>query len=712
MGLSLKLLGGFAILDSSGAELRIRLRKTRALLAYLACHPDTPQPRERLMALLWSNREDQQARQSLNDALVSIRRLCDGDSEKLVYSDSEQVTLRSATLQTDVAQFRALLHDDPLAAANLYVGPFLDGLSISDPGFEDWLGTTRSAFESEACDALLRAANAAIRKSDTGLAVELARRLVALDPLREDAHRLLMRLLYERGDRVGALRQYQICAEILEHQLQIEPDASTKALFDEIKQDEAISRTRSVDESVEPPEDEEPPAPVSRTATRRWFVPMVAASVVFVFGAGSIVWIAAWAPLAEPAAQYCTSLVSKPLIAVLPFKNLSDGGKDNYLSEGITDDIITRLAQRPDMIVTARTSSAAVVKKSLTIPEIGRKLGVDYILEGSIQKSGNRIRITNQLIETATGSHLWAERYDRDVKDVFAVQDEIAHRVAAELAAELTAGEKARINFKSTENFLAYDHFLRGMDFYDKRSKKNHKHARTLFEKAIKLDPKFARAIAMLGKVYEARRYHGYWGYDPEQSLKRAEELAHQALSIDKELSVAHGLLGWIYAWRGQYEQAIVEGKRAQALEPNNTASYGTLTWTLLFAGLPKEATEAISRARCLSPYPTNGMLTTEAQTHYLSGRYEATIATSRELIARRGRMSVSRKRITASYMALGREKEARAEAKLHNEEYMKRYGKPYQLKRHIKTLKSRPWKDKSWIDVYAERLRQAGVPE
>lgn len=709
MRLSLKLLGGFAILDSSGAELRIRLRKTRALLAYLACHPDTPQPRERLMALLWSNRDDQQARQSLNDALVSIRRLCDGDSEKLINSDSEQVTLRSATLQTDVAQFQALLHDDPLAAANLYVGPFLDGLSISDPGFEDWLGTTRSALESEACDALLRAANAAIRKSDTGLAVELARRLVALDPLREDAHRLLMRLLYERGDRVGALRQYQICADTLQHQLQIEPDASTKALFDEIKQDEADSRIRSADESVEQPKDEEAPSPISRTAMRRWFVPVVAASVVFVFGAGAIVWIAPWAPLAEPAAQYCTTLASKPSIAVLPFKNLSDDGKENYLSEGITDDIITRLARRPDMIVTARTSSAAVVNKSLTVPEIGRKLGVAYILEGSVQKSGNRMRITNQLIETETGSHLWAERYDRDVKDVFAMQDEIAHRVATELASELTAGEKARINFKSTDNFQAYDHFLRGMDFYDKRSKRNHETARTLFEKAIELDPQFARAIAMLGRVYVARRYHGYWGYDPEQSLKRAEELAHRALAIDEDLAIGHGLLGWIYVWRGEYEQAIVEAKRARALDPN---SYGPLTWMFLFAGRSKEATEVITRARCLSPYPTNGMLTTEAQTHYLSGRYEATIATSRELIARKGRISVSRKRITASYMALGREQEARAEAKLHNEEFMKLRGKPYQLKLRIKTLKSRPWKDKSWIDVYAERLRQAGIPE
>jgi len=396
----------------------------------------------------------------------------------------------------------------------------------------------------------------------------------------------------------------------------------------------------------------------------------------------------------------------------LPFVNLSGDPKEEYLSDGISEDLITRLAKRPDMVVTARTSSFAFKGKSMTVEDIGRKLGVDYVLEGSVQKSGERIRITAQLIEAATGSHLWAERYDRDLKDLFAMQDEITHRVAVETAVKLTKGEVARINFKSTDNFKAYEYFLLGREAFDKRNKKNNERARKLFEQAIELDPQFDRAIAMLGYVYEARRYQRNWGYDPAQSLKQAEELARKALEIDKDSATAHALLGWISAYKGQYEQAIIEGRRAVALEPNNPLHRIRLTWLFLFAGRPKDATDHITDARCLSPYPDNGMLTTEAQTHYLSGRYEATISASRELLARKGRITLSWRRIIASYMALGREEDAQAEAKKHNEYFLKRYGKPYSLKRRLKALKRRPWKDLSWIDVYAERLRKAGIPD
>jgi adenylate cyclase len=472
-----------------------------------------------------------------------------------------------------------------------------------------------------------------------------------------------------------------------------------------------------------------PPPSAGKTETpgtpkQRWLIPAVAACVALVVGVAILAtnWglIDGFGPKteqttateAEPVSAACAVSEDKPTIAVLPFTNLSDDPKQGYLSDGISEDIITRLARRPDMVVSARTSSFAFKDKSLTVPEIARELGVGYVLEGSVQKAGDRIRITAQLIEAETGNHLWADRYDRDVKDLFAMQDEIAHRVSVELAVELTAGERARINFKSTKSYLAYDYFLRGMEAYARWTKKRNERARKLFEKAIELDPNYARAIAMLGWIYIARRHSQNWGYDPKKSMERAEELANKALHINENSSTAYALLGWIDMFKGDYDQAINNGKRAVALEPNDLLQYNRLALTLRHAGRLNESDDVVVQAKCLSPYPPIQLLSTEALNHYLSGRYEEAIATSRQILARKSsRIVVSRRRIIASYIALGREAEARAEAKILLDDFSKRFKRPYSFKKRLKAMKSRPYKDKSWIDVYAERLHKAGIP-
>ena len=227
MGLSLNVLGEFALRDGAGAALSLPTRKTRALLSYLAVNVGRPQQRDRLMALLWSDRGERQARHSLNQALASLRKLGNEQGVTLFEGDGERITLRSDVMDIDLVTFRALLADDPAQAAALYEGRFLDGLSVPDPAFDEWLTATRSEFHNLVCDALERAAELASGDGDAPQAIELTRRLVALDPLREDGHRRLMQLLYASGDRTGALRQYQACADILKKELQVEPDAAT-----------------------------------------------------------------------------------------------------------------------------------------------------------------------------------------------------------------------------------------------------------------------------------------------------------------------------------------------------------------------------------------------------------------------------------------------------------------------------------------------------
>ena len=235
MVLSLKLFGGFRIQNSSVEDLELRIRKTRALLAYLATHAGDPQPRERLMALLWSDRSTKQARQSLNTALMSIRKLADGEKTSLIDSDRERITLLTDAVDVDVVRFRLLRAREPAEASALYEGAFLDGISVADQAFEEWLIATRYQFHTEVCDALRRAADVAVTEGDLTAAIAVLRRQVGLDPLLEEGHRRLMQLLFEIGDRTAALRQYEICAKILRRELQIEPDALTEQTVAEIK---------------------------------------------------------------------------------------------------------------------------------------------------------------------------------------------------------------------------------------------------------------------------------------------------------------------------------------------------------------------------------------------------------------------------------------------------------------------------------------------
>ena len=235
MGLSLKTLGEFVIRDETGKALSLPTRKTRALLAYLAANADKPQQRDRLMALLWGDRGEQQARHSLNQALLSIRRLGNEADVTLLKGDGERVRLLGDAVALDLADFHDQLANNPQGAAELYEGPFLDGLVVPDPAFQQWLTTNRSELHGQACDALSRAADQAIEGGDTAGGQDFLRRLLALDPLREDAHRRMMKLLDENGDRAGALRQYNICADLFKKELQTEPDTKTKILFETIE---------------------------------------------------------------------------------------------------------------------------------------------------------------------------------------------------------------------------------------------------------------------------------------------------------------------------------------------------------------------------------------------------------------------------------------------------------------------------------------------
>jgi tetratricopeptide (TPR) repeat protein len=277
-------------------------------------------------------------------------------------------------------------------------------------------------------------------------------------------------------------------------------------------------------------------------------------------------------------------------------------------------------------------------------------MGVRYVLEGSVRKTNEQVRIIAQLIDATTGEHLWSERYDRPLTDIFTVQDEIVQKIATTLKLQLAAHEQGFLARNRTENLEAYDAWLRGVEYFARFTKEANVQAQQMFEQAIALDLQYADAYARLGMTYWIR-WVWRWSTDP-QTLDRAFELAHQAVTLDDSLSSAHSLLSIVYGWRHQYEQAIAEGERAVALDPNNAQSYFLLGEVLNSAGRPEEALKMMEQVRRLNPRHPPSYLIDVGLSYNLTGRYAEAVVTLKELMRQIPNHLTALLLLTDSYLA------------------------------------------------------------
>ncbi|NIQ40101.1 MAG: guanylyl cyclase, partial [Proteobacteria bacterium] len=339
---------------------------------------------------------------------------------------------------------------------------------------------------------------------------------------------------------------------------------------------------------------------------RRWQWAALVVAAVLVVGAAAV---GIWSfylrhfPSPEDVPSHkiqALELPDKPSIAVLPFTNLSDDPEQEYFSDGITEDLITDLSKISGLFVIARNSVFVYKGRAVKIAEVGRELGVRYVLEGSVRKSKGRVRITAQLADATTEGHLWAERYDRDLKDIFSLQDEVAGKIVAALAVKLTEDEQKRLVRKYTDSMEAYDSLLHGFEYKYRFTKEANLQARHMYERAIDLDPEFALAYAFLGLTHFHEWSFG-WSQDP-QSLEQAFGLAQRAIALDDSLPEAHAILGEVYLWRKQHEQAIAELQTTIALSPNDADGIVRLANILNWTGRPEEATGLVKKAMRLNP--------------------------------------------------------------------------------------------------------------
>jgi adenylate cyclase len=334
-----------------------------------------------------------------------------------------------------------------------------------------------------------------------------------------------------------------------------------------------------------------------------------------------------------PASQATLPLPDKPSIVVLPFDNTSGDPQQDYFSNGITEVLTSDLSRISGLFVIAR-NTAFSIGKSRNVQEVGRELGVRYVLEGSVQKAGDQVRIVAQLIDTTTGGHLWSQRYDRPLTDIFALQDEIVQKIVTTLNLQLTLREQGVPVRKRTDYVEAYDTFLRGAEYFWRFTKEGNAQARPLFEKTIELDPQYAEAYVYLGWTYLSAFLH-QWNPDL-QTLQRALELEQQALALDDALPNVHSVLSAVYMYQGKYEPALAAAERAIALDPNDAESYVKLANIFnLFGERTAEAIELIEKAIRLNPrYPVVYPFQL-GWAYSLVGRYEEAIAAQKQALLR-----------------------------------------------------------------------------
>ena len=372
-----------------------------------------------------------------------------------------------------------------------------------------------------------------------------------------------------------------------------------------------------------------------RPKPRQWRRAAVGAVGLLIIVAGALaIWNFYFRPAFEPASveKMAFPLPDEPSIAVLPFTNMSGDPQQDYLSDGLTEQIITSLSMVPRLFVIARNSTFTYKGKAVKVQQVAEEMGVRYVLEGSVQKSGERIRINAQLIDALTGRHLWAQRYDRVMKDLFALQDEIIVKIMSAIWVKLTRGEIARLGKKQTDNLEAYIKVLQAYEYFYRFNKEGNIQARKLAEEAIVLDPNYATAYFQLGQTHFFDPYFGL-SKSPAKSYQEAAKLFQKALAIDESHPLASSLLAFVYGLQGQHEKSLAQAERAVALNPNMAVPNVQLGAALFRVGRYEEAIQSLEKGIRLDPKGPMPYFAFLGHAYCYAGRYEDAIATFKKAI-------------------------------------------------------------------------------
>jgi adenylate cyclase len=393
-------------------------------------------------------------------------------------------------------------------------------------------------------------------------------------------------------------------------------------------------------------------------------------------------------------------LPDNPSIAVLPFVNMSDDPKQEFFSDGMTEEIITALSKSPYLFVIARQSTFAYKGKPVKVKQVSEELGVRYVLEGSVRRSGEKVRITAQLIDAMTGYHLWAERYDRDLKEIFALQDEIALKIMKTVHEKLQPGDYVRVLGRGARNLEAFLKAMEAREHFYRDTKEDNAMARKLYEEVIALDPDYAFAYAALAWTHLAELWFGT-SKSPMESLGRAIEFGEKAIVLDESEAMGHTSLGYFYTFARQFDKAVVHAERALALDPNSSTVLHSSATALAYSGRPEEAIPLLQKAIRLNPFAVLFFYNLSVA-YCMVGRFDEAVEQAKKAVERDPKNQYPCLGLAIACILAGREAEARAAAA----EVFKINPK-FSLEQFAGMI---PIRDRSFIDRMIDALRKAGL--
>lgn len=556
---TLQVLGGFSLHDAAGHPIELKARKSRLLLAYIAVPSGQPRSREQLAALLWSDRQEEQARGSLRTALSGIRRAL-GDDCLILEHDT--VGLQAGYLDTDYDQLKSFAEGgrDISRCADFYAGEFLAGQEHDSELFADWQRTLRAECVNLAIKVLEDNATRRADRGDNQAAIDLMRDSLSLEPLKEQTHRTVMKLYAKIGERAMALAQFRTCKELLLRELNTEPDPETISLADSIALKDG----------------------------------------------SDVISIRGGMPRAVPISANIVD-DSTLSIAVLPFVNMSGDAEQQYFADGITEDIITDLSDVDALSIAAKSASQMYRGAPVSPVQISKELGVRYILEGSVRKAGDSVRISAQLMDARTNLQIWAERYDRQLENIFQLQSEISQAIVGALEIKLVTAPQNVTEKRTTTNVDAYQHYLRGQVLLKDHSKDELEAAFESFKQAFALDPKYALAYVNASICASLLTLH----YDVDKKvLADALAYSNEALKINPALAEGYSALGYAQIMETNFKEAKVNLDKAIVLAPELAQTYHHLgKYHLSTAGGITQAYPAFKQSYMLDPDLSSGMM-------------------------------------------------------------------------------------------------------
>ena len=585
-----RLFGDYRIFLTTGQDITPSSKKSRAILAYLCLKPSGRETREKLRSLVWSSRGEKQARDSLRQTLAMLRRdFRNRNGGEILQANREDVALLLEDISIDAREVRSLAGSDSpedwKKIPKLCHGELLAGLEVEDPAFNDWILVERMRYQDLLRSSLERLLEHQIETTDLCAAGDTARLLLDVDCTHEKAHRVLMQGYAAKGDNASAVRQYQILKKSLQRELDVAPSPETEHLYSDLKSRKPVVLLPGRHDS---------------------------SGAVAAFRSGT-----------------------ETPIAVLPFDNRSGEPSDASLCEGITQGIVSALSRFRSLLIVGQNATRSFLEQKADILDIGSKLQVDYLLDGSVMRSGPRIKVTVELIQCATARTVWADQFTGDVDDVVEVEDQIAAKIAARMSPRVMMAEISRASQMPADDASPHHNVMRAIPLIYRMDKEAFSKADHLLKRAIDSDPMYGSAYAWRG-FWQLVNIGQQWADDVPVAVEEIEWLTRVATELDPEDAVAFALRGHVESFiNHNFQQALYCFERALALNPNLPYAWAFSAVTFCYLGDTKEALRRLERYRELAPFDPYPFYfdTAFCIAHTFNGDYEEAVEIGRKAV-------------------------------------------------------------------------------